>query len=55
MNYNEFMKAVDKKLSVMSEMEKAKWIHNMARTTKEHERIEFLNSLDEKQNYDLVI
>jgi hypothetical protein len=55
MNYNEFMKAVDKKLSVMSETEKAKWIHDRARTTKEHERIKFINSLDEKQNNNLVI
>jgi len=39
MNYNEFMKVVDGKLSSMSEMEKTEWIHNMARTLKEQERI----------------
>lgn len=55
MNYNEFMKAVDKTLSIMSEMEKTEWIHNMARITKEHERIAFLNSLNEKQDYYPVI
>lgn len=55
MNYNEFMKSVDKKLSVMSETEKTKWIHNMARTTKEHGRIVFLNSLNGKQDYCSVV
>ncbi|PWA07901.1 hypothetical protein DCC39_15990 [Pueribacillus theae] len=54
MNYNEFMRAVDKKLSTMSEMEKTEWIHNLARTKKEHERISFLNSLDEKQGYPAI-
>ncbi len=51
MNYKEFMKAVDEKLSSMSEMEKTEWIYNMARTTKEHKRISFLNSLTEKHDY----
>lgn len=55
MNYNEFMKAVDEKLLAMSEMEKTEWIHNMARITKEHERITFLNSLDGKQDYCSII
>ncbi|KAB3527456.1 hypothetical protein F8153_12175 [Alkaliphilus serpentinus] len=55
MNFNEFMKEVEEKLSAMSEMEKTEWIHNMARTTKEHERIAFLNSLNEKQDYRPVI
>jgi len=50
-NYNEFLKAVDGKLSIMSETEKNQWIHNMARTTKENERIAFLNSLQEKGAY----
>lgn len=50
-NYNEFLKAVAGKLSIMSETEKNQWIHNMARTTKENERITFLNSLQEKQSY----
>ncbi|HZK70963.1 MAG TPA: hypothetical protein VFD03_05510, partial [Clostridia bacterium] len=49
MNYAEFMKVVDEKLSDMSEVEKTKWIHNIARTIKEHKRTEFLNSLMEKQ------
>ncbi len=51
MNYNEFMTAVDNRLSAMSETEKTEWIHNLARTKKENERIAFLNSLDEKQDY----
>ncbi|QUH25718.1 hypothetical protein [Serpentinicella alkaliphila] len=51
MNYNEFMKSVDEKLSSMSEMEKAEWIHNMARTINENQRIIFLNSLTKKQEY----
>ena len=34
MNYNEFIKSVDEKLLSMSEREKEKWIHNMARTTR---------------------
>lgn len=50
-NYNEFLKAVDEKLAIMSQTEKNQWIHNMARTTKENERIAFLNSLQEKQTY----
>lgn len=55
MNYNEFMKAIDEKLLSMSELEKTEWIHNMARITKEHERIIFLNSLDGKQDYHPII
>lgn len=51
MNYNEFMKAVDEKLSAMSEVEKTEWIHNMARTTNANKRIIFLNSLTKKQDY----
>ena len=46
MNYNEFMKAVEEKLSNMSEEEKTKWIYNKARTAKENQRNEILNSLD---------
>jgi len=48
-NYNEFLKAVDEKLSIMTETEKNQWIHNMARTTKEHKRTAFLESLLEEQ------
>lgn len=56
MNYNEFLKAVDEKLSIMSETKKNQWIHDLARTTKEHERIAFLNSLQgEKQTFSPVI
>ncbi|WP_244269563.1 hypothetical protein [Natronincola ferrireducens] len=55
MNYSEFMKAVDEKLSDMSEVEKTEWIHNMARTTNENQRIIFLNSLTKKQEYCLEI
>lgn len=51
MNYNEFMKAVEERLYIMSEKEKTKWIHNIARTAKEYERIEFLNALNDKQDY----
>lgn len=49
MNYKKFMEAVKEKLSIMSEKEKTKWIHNIARTAKGHERIGFLNSLNEKK------
>lgn len=49
MNYNEFLKAVDEKLSIMTEKEKNQWIHNMARTTKEHKRNAFLESLQKEQ------
>ncbi len=55
MNYNEFMKTVDKKLSAMSEKEKTRWIRNIARITKEHKRIEFLGSLNEKWEFPQVI
>ncbi len=51
MNYNEFMNAVEKELSIMPEDDKIKWIYNKARTAKEHERIKFLNSLNHKQDY----
>lgn len=51
MNYSEFMKAVDEKLSDMSEVEKTEWIRNMARTTNENHRIMFLNSLTKEQEY----
>lgn len=51
MNYNEFMKAVDGKLSTMSETEKTQWIHNMARTANENKRIAFLDSLEGKQEH----
>jgi hypothetical protein len=50
MNYNEFIKEVDEKLSTMSESEKEKWIHNLARTIKENERCKFLNSLNGENN-----
>ena len=55
MNYNEFMKAVEEKLSNMSEEEKTKWIYNKARTTKETQRKELLNSLDKEPDYDPTI
>lgn len=38
MNYSEFIKVVDKKLAIMSDSEKEKWIHNLARKIKEDER-----------------
>ena len=53
MNYNEFIKAVDEKLSTMSEVDKSNWIHNIARTTDKSERIKFLNSLSENQDMDV--
>jgi hypothetical protein len=49
MNYKTFMNAVDEKLSMMSEVEKTEWIHNIARTTNEDQRIIFVNSLTNKQ------
>lgn len=55
MNYKEFMKAVDKKLSVMSEREKTEWIHDIARTTKENKRVSFLNSLNKEHDYCPII
>lgn len=55
MNYNEFMKEVEEKLSIMSEEEKTKWIYNKARTAKEHERNRMLNSLEQEEDYDLII
>ncbi|RQD67627.1 MAG: hypothetical protein D5S00_10070 [Tindallia sp. MSAO_Bac2] len=51
MNYNEFMKAVDKQLSAMSETEKTEWIHNVARTTDINQRDAFLDSLTKEQEY----
>lgn len=44
------MNAVDEKLSMMSEVEKTEWIHNIARTTNEDQRIIFVNSLTNKQD-----
>ncbi len=55
MNYNEFMKAVEEKLSNMSEEERTKWIYNKARTAKENQRNEILNSLDKKSDNDPTI
>lgn len=49
MKYNEFMKAVDERLSVMTETEKTAWIHNLARTAKEQQRSAFLDSLKESR------
>lgn len=51
MNYNEFIKAVDGKLDTMSNSEKGKWMHNLARSIKEHERKTFLDSLNGENNY----
>lgn len=55
MNYKEYMKVVEEKLSTMTEEEKTKWIYNKARTAKEHERSKILNSLDEKQEFNPII
>lgn len=55
MNYKEYMKTVEKKLSLMTEEEKTKWIYNKARIVKEHERKEILNSLNEESEYDSII
>ncbi len=55
MNHKEFMKAVEEKLSKMSEEEKTKWIYNKARTAKENQRNEILNSLDKEPDYDPTI
>lgn len=55
MNYNEFIKAVDKKLATMDEREKEKWIHNLARTIQENERCKFLNSLNGENNCGEII
>lgn len=49
------MKAVEEKLSNMSEEEKTKWIYNKARTAKENQRNEILNSLDKEPDYDPTI
>lgn len=50
MNYNEFIKSVDEKLAGMSDCDKEKWIHNLARTIQEDERDKFLNSLNGKND-----
>ena len=55
MNYNKFIKAVDEKLVTMSEREKEKWIHNLARTIKENKRSIFLDSLNGENNYGDII
>lgn len=55
MRYNDFMKAVEEKLSTMSEDRKTKWIYNKARIAKENERINILNSLDGKTSYSPII
>lgn len=55
MKYNDFMKAVEEKLSTMSEEEKTKWIYNKARIAKENERSKILNSLDDKIDYNPII
>lgn len=55
MNYNEFIKAVDEKLATMSNSEKEKWIHNLARTIQEGERCKFLNSLNGENNCGEII
>jgi hypothetical protein len=55
MNYNEFIKSVDVKLATMSDSEKEKWIHNLARTIQEDERCKFLNSLNGDNNCGEII
>lgn len=55
MKYNDFMKAVEEKLSTMSEEEKTKWIYNKARIAKENERSKILNSLDDTIDYNTII
>ena len=55
MNYNEFIKSVDEKLAAMSDTEKQKWIHNLARTIQENERCKFLNSLNSENNCGEII
>lgn len=42
------MMAVDEQLSGMSELEKTEWISNVARTTKEKNRVAFLESFKQK-------
>lgn len=37
MNYKEYMKVVEEKLSIMAEEEKIKWIYNKARIAKKAE------------------
>ena len=54
MDYKEYMKTVEQKLSHMTEEEKTKWIYNKARTAKEHEIKEILNSLDGNPEYDPI-
>lgn len=55
MNYNEFIKSEDVKLATMSDSEKEKWIHNLARTIQEDERCKFLNSLNGDNNCGEII
>lgn len=58
MNYKEFIEKVDKRLSDMSEDEKAKLIHNFARVTKQEDRKKFFefmqsNYVDEKYEVEI--
>ncbi|MEN8906227.1 MAG: hypothetical protein ABF289_09755 [Clostridiales bacterium] len=53
MNYNEFMKIVNNKLLIMTDIDKTKWIQNIARTTNKNERIKFLNSLSENKDIEI--
>ena len=55
MNYKEYMKSVEERLSIMTEEEKTKWIYSKARIAKEHERSKILNSLDDKQEFNPII
>jgi hypothetical protein len=55
MNYKEYMKSVEERLSIMTEEEKTKWIYSKARIAKEHERSKILNSLDKKQEFNPII
>lgn len=55
MNYIEFIKSVDEKLTTMSEIEKEIWIHNLARTIQEDERGKFLGSLNGEKNSGKII
>lgn len=42
MNYNNFIKEVDEKLATMSDNEKYKWIHNLARTIQELQAVGYV-------------
>ena len=55
MNYKEYMKSVEERLSIMTEEEITKRIYSKARIAKEHERSKILNSLDEKQEFNPII